>query len=768
MPPRSGKQGHPAVRLSAWIASLPKRYFVKQASLSAPLFFALCPLLAGLLPLLLPIARNFEYEYATLSAYAVLLLYGIMGLALPLPRAPLARPWLVLSGLAAPLLASLPAWIAFRGGFCLCGERDFWMWWVMQFGPHLLWGQLSFLVLLKWRQGGQTRRFCAFVALGLLIALLLHLSATLWLQPQKRTTHLLAGFIHGAIYDTWIPIDPGIILSRGTHALLALSMAALLLPQRHLHRIVAIPLLLLSFFNASRAMHYPSQSHGRAALEALMPLKRSGERFTLHYRDLDSKILASRLDDLFAAATFHMRDLSQKLLVYDTHVHIFVYPSREEKKLWFGGDGTDITDVVTPSIHINLESWPHSTLRHELVHALASSFAFHGLGFHPNLAFTEGLAVALAPEEEEMSLHAGAASLLQSGRILHPESLFSPLFWSESGRRAYTMAGSIIKFLLDHYGITKVKDLYAGHSWESIFASDASAILDQWQKFLNANYPPATESIAAETLFRYPGILEDVCPHTKSLFLRTNEDPLIARRQPIAWDPDLSYWDWRLSLAHEDESQLAAMQAKVSRLWEKFKPEEAANLLLDIDRLRRDPPHSLEDIEYFVLKIDLLVALEQYAAARTETLAAIQKLRAYRIGDNLQRQLWVRMLLLEEPLAEARPWLRLLAGIDRNVPSWQASFKAWVVKYLFVRNSSIGSNQLALLRRFSEEEVPEGLPATFAVEWQRTIGLQWMRSKNYPEAEKAFLKAAALAPEAKRDALTLYAIEARDRQKWAH
>jgi hypothetical protein len=40
-----------------------------------------------------------------------------------------------------------------------------------------------------------------------------------------------------------------------------------------------------------------------------------------------------------------------------------------------------------------------------------------------------------------------------------------------------------------------------------------------------------------------------------------------------------------------------------------------------------------------------------------------------------------------------------------------------------------------------------------------------MRLKNFAKAEEAFLKAAAIAPEATRDALSLYAAEARERRR---
>src|SRR5690606_24024804 len=150
-------------------------------------------------------------------------------------------------------------------------------------------------------------------------------------------------------------------------------------------------------------------------LDKLLSTTLKGDGFTLHYRkaekpklatgvpvegeapaeeteneDVDARHKASVLR-LFRDAEFHVTEL--KALLAEPalpHVDIYVYPNEDRKKLWFGGGATDVTDVRTPSIHITADGWPHPTLRHELVHALTSDIAFHGLGFHPNIAFTEG------------------------------------------------------------------------------------------------------------------------------------------------------------------------------------------------------------------------------------------------------------------------------------------------------------------------------------------------------------------------------------------
>src|SRR5690606_30180103 len=128
------------------------------------------------------------------------------------------------------------------------------------------------------------------------------------------------------------------------------------------------------------------------------------------------------------------------------HIWIYVYADGRLKKTLFGAGETDVTDVYTPTVHITAESFPHSTLRHELVHALLSSHAPFGLGFHPNIAITEGFAEALAPRIRTLDLDVASAALISTGKLKNMENLFSPLFWLESGERSYTAAGSFLRY----------------------------------------------------------------------------------------------------------------------------------------------------------------------------------------------------------------------------------------------------------------------------------------------------------------------------------
>lgn len=721
------------------------------------LILPLCGLLAGSLPLLLPIARNLEYEYATLTAFAIVFFLPL-GASFANVRYS-ARAFLA-AILGTLLLAFLPGWLLYRFGLCPCVEQDFRFWWLLQVGPHFLLAVAAASFILEARRQGIRRSYFAFlVVLG---ALLLHLAWIIWASPQKRITHLLSGFIHGAIYDSGIFVDSGILWARGTHALIAAGFIFALGPWPRLLRAGGTTCSwIVAIYTSFHASTFPSTTHGLEALNTQMPERMESQLFTLHYRKPDNPDVMKYIKSIFDSAEFHSKDIAEQLLAYETHVEIYLYPSRREKKLWFGGDGTDITDVRTPSVHINIESWPHSTLRHELVHAMASSFAFYGLGFHPNMAFTEGLAVALAPSEDEVSLHGGASNILRSQRLPDPHALFSPLFWGESGRRAYTVAGSILKFLLDRFGIPKVKDLYAGESWSTVFGKDADPIVDDWMRYLQQNYPAPASEIAEEALFRYPGLLQDVCPHAKTFLADGSDDPFIRWRQPPEWVPTRDYWNWRKLLNDEPSTRYQLIRSETLKAILSDRLEDAEALLPTIRAERRNPPKVLEDVEFFLLETDVLIALKRKDEAERNLKDYLDKLHAYRIGDSYTRQLWSRYLILHDKPRSGDAWLSLLAGRSSQIPSLKAPRRSWIVEYLFLRNFDFRPEDKKILSIMQGLRVPADVPRTFAIEWYHNLGKKWFEIGEFELAEENLTNAAEIAPEGQKESLALYAREAR-------
>ena len=145
----------------------------------------------------------------------------------------------------------------------------------------------------------------------------------------------------------------------------------------------------LWLYTARTAGDYGSTQNSKVKLDSLLAGEISRPGFKLHYQKAASSTgdtVPLQMQRLARDAEFHIAELTQILADGEGSlptVDIYVYPDRDSKKLWFGGGATDVADVRTPSIHITGDSWPHPTMRHELVTRLHPNLVTMGSVFIP-------------------------------------------------------------------------------------------------------------------------------------------------------------------------------------------------------------------------------------------------------------------------------------------------------------------------------------------------------------------------------------------------
>jgi tetratricopeptide (TPR) repeat protein len=363
---------------------------------------------------------------------------------------------------------------------------------------------------------------------GLLVAMIFFstLAVALWpvvRGPQVFVFHHLGGMYPGPIYDEAIRASPALWSFRAGTVLYTAALAGVALlvgPRRPRGRGLALVLIcgggaLWTSFHAER-LHWRAST---SRLEAELGGRLETEHLVLHFprekKAAEQKLLARDAEVSWRAA---LEFLEAPLVA--RKIHVYLYRSADEKRRLIGAADTSFTKPWLRQIHTNDAPAPHPILRHELVHAIGAEIARgpwrvpgKWRGFLPDMALIEGVAVAADWPPGEFTVHEEARALRELGLMPDVQQLFGPgLFYAESGPRAYTTAGSFVRWLWEAKGPDVLAKLYG--SYDSYKPSlDLAALSAEHARFLDSLREPARAVALAEQRFSAPPILRKRCVH---------------------------------------------------------------------------------------------------------------------------------------------------------------------------------------------------------------------------------------------------------------
>ncbi len=632
-----------------------------------------------------PAGANLEYEFSTASILLTVFFVPIAGLYFSRPRE-------LMFGASLGFLAYMMIGeLFFFTNYCSCSIEGYRFWmgfnllpaWFMAHGLALGYGRVKAKI-------GNLRLTLLHVSL---LAIWFFFDAlTLWFFPQKRLTSLFFGHLHGPIYDEFIPLDADIFLLRGMHFaifLLLIAITAFVKTKRQLLTslsLLALFLLAEVFFRQSR----PSLAFGVSSLRQKLSEQRKGEGYELYF---PSEVAKEKNLVLFEQELrFHLSELRAFFSKDVPLVQVYVYRDEEQKKLLFGAGSTDVTDIVTPSIHLQLTKWPHPSLRHELVHALSSKWAYFGLGFHPNMAFTEGLAVSLEYQDRPYSLHEAAAFILFNEKTFEVSELLSPLFWLESAPEAYTVAGSLLSYIRDHYGLKKVLAIYGGTTVAEAISIDEAVLKSEYLTFLQSKINDQA-SLYFKSRFKNEGVFARVCPHSLADYEQENGYWLSLRR-PAGWLPKSDFNAWYRKLDPQNTYALY-LELSAKARGEKDKKQVLASMEPYLEKWESD----LNITKLLLLKSDLLAStMPVESQAIIEKLLLLSKKKI--LPEALHRSLYLRTMLTKPALM---PWRQYLAGLGQK-PAFHIKDKpSFALSYLELVNqvTKLSKEQLLYFHSFT-------------------------------------------------------------------
>ncbi len=379
----------------------------------------------------------------------------------------------------------------------------------------------------------QKRWLAYLVYLAFLLISCVPVAINLIFHPPVFAFHPIFGYFPGPIYDFVISITSTLLVARGETLIWALLFLTISIytceisretgfvpklqwrnliqfsAKNSFWRITTVCTLVIAIIGiesfSGKLGIRPSRDDVAQALGGY----RETEHFEIFYaRELENDI------DLFADdCEFRYAQLSDYLQTKSSKkVRAYLYASPEQKKKLIGAGNTYVEDPFGHGFHLHSAGFPHPVLKHELAHVLTADWSPWKVSL--NVGVHEGIAVAADWDEGRLTVHQWAKAMRQL-KVAPPLSNVMGIgFWRHASSRSYLLAGSFIRFLVDTYGLDKLKQAFPLGNLSKSYAKDLNVLETEWIKFLSNEVPLQETDIAyAERRLKRGGIFEQVCAH---------------------------------------------------------------------------------------------------------------------------------------------------------------------------------------------------------------------------------------------------------------
>ncbi len=348
----------------------------------------------------------------------------------------------------------------------------------------------------------------------------------LLLHPQLYTYNHVFGGVLGPLYDEDPVLRPGLLSFR----MLTLLWALWLVLVARFHRtprllqsgwwpaLGGVTLLLSAFYLLAVPLGFNTST---ATLKRALPGRVVQGAVTLHY---DPRWLTPEEAKLRALrAAYDYERLARRLgMARPEPVHVFVFGDPEQRAQLTGARYTSVALVwlARPQVHLLSERFDRS-IAHELAHVLVRNWGLPLLGISPRIGLVEGLAVALEPPDGRPTPHeqaAVAATLARDRNASLTEQMAALLgprgFWTSRSAMAYTLTGSFVRYLLDGFGPSPLRQVYGGRSFRTAYGRMLDSLLADWERFLlHLPYVDRSAHAFMARRFGVPSLFERHCPH---------------------------------------------------------------------------------------------------------------------------------------------------------------------------------------------------------------------------------------------------------------
>ena len=346
-------------------------------------------------------------------------------------------------------------------------------------------------------------------------------------HSQFFTYNHVFGGVMGPIYDEEVPIRSGLVVFRGLSLLWALFFVLWGVRKEErfqrntqylwVRGMVILAIGCIYFFSARLQINTPTWY-----IQSELGGHLATEHFDIYYDPEETS--SSLLYQYEHEHEYRYAYYKEKMGVdVPDRIQSFIYPNPETKEQFTGARFTNVAPVWLriPQIHLYADVFDQ-VFPHELVHVFSREFGLPVINASLSVGLVEGFAVALEPSEGRPTPHEQVltAALIRNGFTdlsvgEQVEGSLSPFgFWTGRGAVSYTTMGSFVRFLIDRYGMERVKEVYAYSNFSQVYGKSPQALTKEWEAFLKTL--PAVSRVTHDYVtrrFSVPSLFEQRCPH---------------------------------------------------------------------------------------------------------------------------------------------------------------------------------------------------------------------------------------------------------------
>lgn len=370
----------------------------------------------------------------------------------------------------------------------------------------------------------QSHKFRVLIFIFLSTFLFFEPILEIYFLPQIYFYNPVVAFFPGTIYDEDIAITMKIISYRGIIFIIYLAILFFIRSQQmkvNKQIIVVLAYILFSLQFLIKVFS-PFQTQISDISKSLGG-KAHTEHFVIYF---PKELKLEKIEYLKSVHEFYYNEIKNILNdEVSEKITSFIFRTEEEKKLLTGAGNADFAKPWLKQIFMEVDNY-EKVLKHELAHIFSGNYGKtpFKLAHNFNPAMIEGFATAIDNNFRNEDLFYSTFLLYQLDKKISFESIFNSFnFFTQIPSVGYLYSGAFIRFLIETYGIEKVKLLYGNLDFQQNYGKELKILQKEFYEYIKKqNFN--NNQYKAQLYFSGLPLIKKSCAHEISVRLKFAEE----------------------------------------------------------------------------------------------------------------------------------------------------------------------------------------------------------------------------------------------------